>query len=60
MYILQQNNKLMVKSKRKDVTKQGFCKITLSWYLFNFWGGWEGGRRVGGVLVGANSTLGTY
>ena len=75
MFILQQNNK-MVKSKRKDVTMQGFCKITGSQYLFNFSFGWEeegegeGWGRVltwvewkgegGGVLVGANSRLGTY
>ena len=41
----------MVKSKCKDVTIQGFCKISASKYLFNFLFEQEG--EGGGVRVGA-------
>ena len=54
MFILQQNNKLMLITKREEVTKQGFCKIL--WrklcprgsLLLEFIhsSGWGGGKRL--------------
>ena len=62
MFILQQKNKFIVKTKCEDVTKQGFCKILwrklcpwgiLVLVLIQFWGGgvwaergWGGGGRL--------------
>ena len=36
MFILQQKNKFIVKTKCEDVTKQGFCKIL--WRKLRPWG----------------------
>ena len=67
MFILQQKNKFIVKTKCKDVTKQGFCKIlwrklrlrgSLLLVLIQFWGGVRGkGVGWGGRLFEAGRLL---